>query len=69
VVTAPVPGTIRSIFVSQREKVARGQVLVEVEVLGMVQKIAAPVDGVVRLLLVNVGEQVRENTLLVEIDS
>jgi 3-methylcrotonyl-CoA carboxylase alpha subunit len=68
VVIAPVPGVIRNLSVKPNAEIKRGQILLYIEVLGMLQKIPSPVDGRIRLVLVQNGQQVREGALLMEVD-
>jgi pyruvate carboxylase len=67
-VLAPVSGVVSRVSVKARDIVEQGQVLFELEVLEMAQRIVAPVDGSVRLLFVQSGDAVRRGALLVEID-
>jgi 3-methylcrotonyl-CoA carboxylase alpha subunit len=68
VVVAPVPGTIRDIFVKPGEQVSRGQILFGIEVMQMTQHVSAPADGTIRLLLAKSGEQVHQGALLAELE-
>ena len=45
VVIALVPGEVTKILVQLRDRVVRGQILVEMAALGMIQKIPAPMAG------------------------
>jgi biotin carboxyl carrier protein len=50
------------------EPVARGQLLVELTAMEMVQRILAPQSGRIRLLLVQFGDVVEQGTLLLELE-
>lgn len=62
------PGVIRAVLAMPGGVVRRGDVLFEIEVMGMVQKVPSPVDGGVHLLLVTNGEQVVWGQLLAELN-
>ena len=68
VVISPVPGVVRNLNVIPNSAVRRGQILLEIEVLGMSQKIPSPVEGIVRAVLVQNGQQVKEGVLLMEVE-
>ena len=67
IVVAPVPGQIRQVHVVPGAQVAAGQVLFEMGVMQMQQRINAPVAGKIRLLLVGTGDVVAQGALLAEI--
>jgi len=69
VVTAPIPGVVRNLTVQPKSAIKRGQILLEIEVLGMLQRVPSPVEGTVRLVLVQNGDQVKEGTLLLELEA
>lgn len=63
--TAPMPGQVRAVNVSEGDSVAKGQTLLVLEAMKMEIRIHAPVDGVVKKLLVKQGQTVeREQTLI-----
>ena len=61
---APMPGVIRSVFVSAGETVAKGHVLMILEAMKMEHRITAPMDGAVAEINIAVGEQVGNGQLL-----
>ncbi len=67
--TAPMPGQIRAVQVTQGETVSKGQTLVVVEAMKMEIKVAAPFDGVVKMVKAQPGQTVEKDELLVEMES
>ncbi len=67
--TAPMPGQIRAVQVTQGETVSKGQTLVVVEAMKMEIKVAAPFDGVVKMVKVQPSQTVEKDELLVEMES
>lgn len=64
--TAPMPGQVRAVNVSEGEAVTKGQTLMVLEAMKMEIKIQAPSDGVISSISVKVGETVeREQTLII----
>lgn len=64
-VTAPLPGTIVSIRVSEGDHVAPGDELCVLEAMKMNNPIRATQSGIVEEILVSVGQQVQHGTPLV----
>ena len=64
-VTAPMPGTILDIKVSQGQAVKAGDVLVILEAMKMENEIKAPSDGTVASVAVSKGEGVDTGATLV----
>jgi 3-methylcrotonyl-CoA carboxylase alpha subunit len=62
---APLPGQVRDITTEAGAQVARGEVLVVLEAMKTVFRLASPVDGVVARLSCTVGETVQEGQVLV----
>ncbi|HET6595885.1 MAG TPA: biotin/lipoyl-containing protein [Anaerolineales bacterium] len=63
--TAPMPGQVRAVNVSEGEAVTKGQTLLVLEAMKMEIRVHAPQDGVVKKLFVKQGETVeREQSLL-----
>jgi acetyl/propionyl-CoA carboxylase alpha subunit len=65
---APMPGSIRRIFVTQGQTVAAGDALVVLEAMKMEHTIVAAQAGVVREVFVREGQTIGANAVLVEID-
>jgi biotin carboxyl carrier protein len=57
-VTTPMPGTVLDVLVEAGERVERGDTLVKLEAMKMVNAIKAPHDGVVEEVLASPGQQV-----------
>ncbi|MBC7094879.1 pyruvate/oxaloacetate carboxyltransferase [Thermococcus sp.] len=67
-VTAPMPGKILRILVSEGEEVKVGQGLLVLEAMKMENEIPSPMDGVVKRILVKEGETVDTGQALIEIE-
>ena len=65
--TAPMPGQIRAVNVSEEEAVIKGQTLLVIEAMKMEIRVQAPMDGVVKKLFVEQGQTVEREQLLIEI--
>ncbi len=66
--TAPMPGQIRAVNVSEGETVAKGQTLLVVEAMKMEIRVQAPFDGVVASVAVQAGQTVEREQFLIKID-
>lgn len=62
-----IPGTIQKVFVKPGQKVKKGDKLVGLEAMKMINEILAPFNGVVAKVNVKVGERVPKNEVLVEL--
>ena len=67
-VTAPMPGTINAVKVSNGQSVKKGDVLVVLEAMKMENEIMAPRDGVVASVNVTKGASVNTGDLLVSLN-
>ena len=65
--TAPMPGQIRAVNVSEGDVVTKGQTLMILEAMKMEIRIQSPSDGVVKKLFVKQGETVEREQILIEI--
>lgn len=65
--TAPMPGQVRAVNVSEGDAVTKGQTLLVLEAMKMEIRIHAPRDGVVKKLLVKQGQTVEREQILIEI--
>jgi len=68
ILSAPMPGRVISVEVTEGEAVKAGQKLVVIEAMKMEQALVAPFDGVVAELKAVAGAQVSEGSLLVRIE-
>jgi biotin carboxyl carrier protein len=66
--TAPMPGQVRAVNVSEGESVTKGQTLLVLEAMKMEIRIQAPREGKVRKLLVQQGQTVEREQMLIEIE-
>ena len=67
-VTAPMPGTINAIKVSNGQSVKKGDILVVLEAMKMENEIMAPRDGVVASVNVTKGATVNTGDVLVSLN-
>jgi len=65
--TAPMPGQVRVVNVSEEDAVTKGQTLMILEAMKMEIRIQSPGDGRVNKLFVRQGETVEREQVLVEI--
>ena len=65
--TAPMPGQVRALNVSEGEAVVKGQTLMVLEAMKMEIRIQAPAEGKVKKLFVKQGEAVEREQVLIEI--
>lgn len=65
--TAPMPGQVRAVNVSEGETIKRGQTLLLLEAMKMEIRVQAPQDGVVKRLFVRQGQSVERDQVLIEI--
>lgn len=66
-VTAPLPGNVLSVKVSQGATVKEGDVLLIIEAMKMENEVAAPCDGTVKQILVSQGQMVATGDTLIVI--
>ena len=67
--SAPMPGKIVRVLVSEGQTVKRGTALIVLEAMKMEHTIAAPADGIVERIAFGVGDQVQEGVELVVLKS
>lgn len=65
--TAPMPGQVRAVNVSEGDTVTKGQTLIVLEAMKMEMKIQAPSDGTVNKLFVKQGDTVEREQMLIEV--
>lgn len=68
VVNAFIPGTIRKIYVTEGQKVSRGEKLLILEAMKMKNDIVSPEDGIVKSIKVTENQVVTKSQLLVELE-
>ena len=66
--TAPMPGQVRAVNISERDSVTKGQTLLVLEAMKMEIRVHAPQDGVVKKLFVKQGQTVEREQMLIEIE-
>jgi biotin carboxyl carrier protein len=66
--TAPMPGQVRAVNVSEGEAVTKGQTLLVLEAMKMEIRIHAPQAGIVKKLFVKQGQTVEREQMLIEVD-
>ena len=66
--TSFIPGTIRKIFVKEGDLVKKGEKLVILEAMKMLNEIVAEAPGVVKSIPVKIGQIVTKNSVLVELE-
>jgi len=67
--TAPMPGQVRAVNVSEGDAVTKGQTLLVLEAMKMEIRVQAPREGVVSSVSVKVGETVEREQILVKIEN
>jgi biotin carboxyl carrier protein len=65
--TAPMPGQVRAVNVSEGNAVTKGQTLLVLEAMKMEIRVQAPQAGTVKKLFVKQGQTVEREQLLIEI--
>lgn len=66
--TAPMPGQVRAVNVSEGEAVTKGQTLLLLEAMKMEIRVQAPSDGVVKKVFVKPGQTVEREQNLIEVE-
>ena len=67
-VTAPMPGLVVRVLVSEGERVEAGTGLIVIEAMKMENEIKAPAAGVVRRVLAGPGASVEKGAVLIEME-
>jgi biotin carboxyl carrier protein len=65
--TAFIPGVIKKIYVVEKKKVTKGQLLLTLDAMKMNNQIFAPANGTVKKIYVKEGEMVSKKQSLIEI--
>jgi biotin carboxyl carrier protein len=63
-----IPGTIQKILIEVGQKVVKGEPMLVLESMKMMNIILVPIDGKVKKIHVNIGEKVAKNHLIVEFE-
>ena len=66
--TAPMPGQVRAVNVSEGDTVTKGQTLMLLEAMKMEIRIQSPQDGVVKKIFVKQGQTMEREQILIEIE-
>ena len=66
--TAPMPGQVRAVNVSEGEAVTKGQTLLVLEAMKMEIRIQSPQDGIVQKLFVQQGQTVEREQMLIQVE-
>jgi biotin carboxyl carrier protein len=66
--TAPMPGQVRAVNVSEGDAVTKGQTLLVLEAMKMEIRIHSPQDGIVKKLFVQQGQTVEREQILIDIE-
>lgn len=66
--TAPMPGQVRAVNVSEGDAVTKGQTLLVLEAMKMEIRIQSPMDGTVKKLLVKQGQTVEREQALITVE-
>ncbi|HMM10530.1 MAG TPA: acetyl-CoA carboxylase biotin carboxyl carrier protein subunit [Bacteroidales bacterium] len=65
--TAFIPGIITEVFVTENQQVQKGDKLVTLEAMKMLNEIRSPFDGTVKSVMVQKGDKVTKNQSLIEL--
>jgi biotin carboxyl carrier protein len=65
--TAPMPGQVRAVNISEGDAVTKGQTLLLLEAMKMEIRVQSPQAGMVKKLLVKQGQTVEREQILIEI--
>ena len=68
-VTAPMPGQVRAVNVSEGDAVTKGQTLLLLEAMKMEIRVQAPFEGVVSSISVKAGQTVEREQILINVES
>ena len=64
IVKAIIPGTIKKVSIKDGSKVKKGDILIELEAMKMLNNVRADMDGVIYKVLVKTGELVSRKQIL-----
>lgn len=63
-----IPGTIREVNVAEGDKVTKGDQLLVLEAMKMLNRIEAPINGVISKIYVEVDERIPKGKLMLEFE-
>ena len=66
--TAPMPGQVRAVNVSEGDPVSKGQTLMLIEAMKMEIRVQSPQEGTVKAVHVRQGQTVEREQLLIEVE-
>ncbi|MDQ1265023.1 MAG: hypothetical protein QG635_173 [Bacteroidota bacterium] len=66
-ITAFIPGTIRDVFAKEGTSIRRGDKLLVLEAMKMLNDIRSPLDGIIKQVHVKQGDKVVKNQVLAEL--
>ncbi len=66
--TAPMPGQIRAVNVSEGDTVTKGQTLLVIEAMKMEIRVQAPFDGMISSVAVKTGQTVEREQFLIKME-
>jgi biotin carboxyl carrier protein len=64
-----IPGTILELFVSEGQRVAKGDLLLILEAMKMKNRLLSPADGVIKSITIKQGARVAKGDLLLELET
>jgi biotin carboxyl carrier protein len=67
--TAPMPGQVRAVNVSEGDTVTKGQTLLVLEAMKMEIRVQAPFGGMVSSIAVKLGQTVEREQVLIKVES
>jgi biotin carboxyl carrier protein len=67
-ITALIPGTIIDVYVKNGQKVKKGETLLILEAMKMLNQIIMPFDGKIKKVLVNPDEKIPKDHIMIELE-
>ena len=67
-IKSSLPGTIKDIVVKEGDVVKKGQLLLILEAMKMLNRIVSPESGVITEITVNTGDKIGKNHLMIKMD-
>ena len=68
-ITAPMPGQVVELLVTEGQSVSKGQQLAILEAMKMQHQITADADGTIRHIYISLNAQVRSGDLMIEMET